>query len=46
MLQIIIIVLAGAMVLLLLHKGLRYVVDDVIALIEIIRDKYNKMRGK
>ena len=46
MIQIIIIVLAGAMILLLLHKGLTCVIDDISALIEIVRDKYNKIRGK
>tara|TARA_R100001594_G_C3867959_1_gene222724 strand:- start:193 stop:333 length:141 start_codon:yes stop_codon:yes gene_type:complete len=46
MIQIIITILAGAMMLLLLHRGLTYLIDDIGALIEIIRDKYNKMRGK
>ena len=46
MIQIIITVLAGAMLLVLLHKGLTYVINDIAALVDIIVDKYNKIRGK
>ena len=46
MIQIIITVLAGAMLLFLLHRGLTYVLNDIVALIEVVKSKYNEMRGK
>ena len=46
MLNIILLVIAGLFVTYILHRGFTYVVSDIFSLIETIRDKYNKIRGK
>ena len=46
MVQIIFAVFIAILMLYLLHKGLTCLINDISALIEAVRDKYNKTRGK